>query len=119
MRPEGLLRLGIQNPGSLYPIHQPLIFSGYEVNGRYSDNEGQLLCPDGSVPYRFIDERLPDQAFFRGGAAGQAPGDPAQAFLHDGQDAVGQLRVRQRGPAGGLRRGLRLSGRPGAASDAH
>lgn len=33
---------------------QPLIFSGYEVNGRYSDNEGQLLYPDGSVPYRFI-----------------------------------------------------------------
>ncbi len=36
--------------------YQPLIFSGYEVNGRYSDNEGQLLYPDGSVPYRFIDE---------------------------------------------------------------
>ena len=36
--------------------YQPLIFSGYEVNCRYSDNEGQLLYPDGSVPYRFIDE---------------------------------------------------------------
>lgn len=36
--------------------YQPLIFSGYEVNGRYSDNEGQLLYPDGSVPYHFIDE---------------------------------------------------------------
>ena len=36
--------------------YQPLIFSGYEVNGRYSDNEGQLLHPDGPVPYRFIDE---------------------------------------------------------------
>ncbi len=36
--------------------YQPLIFSGYEVNGRYSDNEGQLLYPDGSVPYCFIDE---------------------------------------------------------------
>lgn len=36
--------------------YQPLIFSGYEVNGRYSDSEGQLLHPDGPVPYRFIDE---------------------------------------------------------------
>ena len=34
--------------------HQPLIFSGYEVNGSYSDNEGQLIVYDGSVPYRFI-----------------------------------------------------------------
>ena len=36
--------------------YQPLIFSGYEVNGSYSDNEGQLLYPDGSVPYRLTDE---------------------------------------------------------------
>ena len=36
--------------------YQPLIFSGYEVNGRYSDNEGQLLYLDGSVPYRLTDE---------------------------------------------------------------
>ena len=35
-------------------ICQPLIFSGYEVNGSYSDNEGQLIVYDGSVPYRFI-----------------------------------------------------------------
>jgi len=34
---------------------QPLIYSGYEINGRYSDNEGQLIVYDGSVPYRFID----------------------------------------------------------------
>ena len=33
---------------------QPLIFSGYEINGSYSDNEGQLLVYDGSVPYRFL-----------------------------------------------------------------
>ncbi|MCM1192324.1 MAG: ABC transporter permease [Acetatifactor muris] len=33
---------------------QPLIFAGYEVNGGYSDNEGQLIAYDGSVPYRFI-----------------------------------------------------------------
>ena len=33
---------------------QPLIFAGYEINGSYSDNEGQLLVYDGSVPYRFL-----------------------------------------------------------------
>ena len=35
---------------------QPLIFAGYEINGSYSDNEGQLLVYDGSVPYRFLSE---------------------------------------------------------------
>lgn len=35
---------------------QPLIFAGYEINGSYSDNEGQLIVYDGKVPYRFIDE---------------------------------------------------------------
>ena len=33
---------------------QPLIFSGYEINGGYSDNEGQLLVYDGTVDYRFL-----------------------------------------------------------------
>ena len=33
---------------------QPLIFAGYEINGSYSDNEGQLIVYDGSVPYRFL-----------------------------------------------------------------
>ena len=33
---------------------QPLIFAGYEINGSYSDDEGQLLVYDGSVPYRFV-----------------------------------------------------------------
>ena len=33
---------------------QPLLFAGYEINGSYSDNEGQLLIYDGSVPYRFL-----------------------------------------------------------------
>lgn len=53
--------------------YQPLIFSGYEVNGRYSDNEGQLLYPDGSVPYRFIDEggnELPVHGSGTSGGAG-------------------------------------------------
>lgn len=35
-------------------INQPLLFAGYEINGGYSDNEGQLLFYDGSIPYRFI-----------------------------------------------------------------
>ncbi len=35
---------------------QPIIYSGYQINGAYSDNEGQLIVYDGSVPYRFIDE---------------------------------------------------------------
>lgn len=33
---------------------QPLIFSGYKIAGRYSDNEGQLIVYDGVVPYQFI-----------------------------------------------------------------
>lgn len=37
-------------------IEQPLIFAGYEINGDYSDNEGQLLVYDGVIPYRFITE---------------------------------------------------------------
>lgn len=35
-------------------LTQPLIFAGYEINGSYSDNEGQLIVCDGSVPYRFL-----------------------------------------------------------------
>ena len=35
-------------------LYQPLIFVGYEINGSYSDNEGQLLVYDESVPYRFL-----------------------------------------------------------------
>lgn len=37
-------------------VWQPLIFSDYEVNGSYSDNEGQLIAYDDSIPYRFITE---------------------------------------------------------------
>ena len=33
---------------------QPLIFSGYEINGGYSDNEGQLIVYDGTVDYHFL-----------------------------------------------------------------
>ena len=35
-------------------LSQPLIFAGYEISGSYSDNEGQLIVYDGSVPYRFL-----------------------------------------------------------------
>ncbi len=35
---------------------QPLIFTGYAIKGSYSDNEGQLLTLDGTVPYQFIDK---------------------------------------------------------------
>lgn len=35
---------------------QPLIFAGYEINGKHSDDEGQLLVPDHAVPYHFISE---------------------------------------------------------------
>lgn len=37
-------------------VCQPLIFAGYEINGSYSDNEGQLIIYDGSIPYHFITE---------------------------------------------------------------
>lgn len=30
---------------------------GYEINGQYSDDEGQLLLADGAVPYRFVTEQ--------------------------------------------------------------
>lgn len=35
---------------------QPLIFSGYQIGGKYSDNEGQLIVYDGKIPYQFINE---------------------------------------------------------------
>ena len=41
-------------PDVEHVFSQPLIFAGYEINGSYSDNEGQLIVYDGSVPYRFL-----------------------------------------------------------------
>lgn len=49
-------------------VRQELIFAGYEVNGNHSDNEGQLIADDGTVPYRFID---------RNGEVVNLPGIPA------------------------------------------
>ncbi len=34
-------------------IQQPLVYCGYEIGGQYSDDEGQLLTFDGSIPYYF------------------------------------------------------------------
>lgn len=48
---------------------QPLIFAGYEINGKYSDNDGQLIVYDRGVPYRFLDENgnpLPEQTIEKG-----------------------------------------------------
>ena len=55
-QPEGL-QGSIENlPDVDYVLTQPLIFAGYEINGSYSDNEGQLLVYDGSMPYHFLTE---------------------------------------------------------------
>ena len=53
-QPEGLKAEVEGVPDVDHVIAQPLIFAGYEINGSYSDNEGQLLVYDGSVPYRFL-----------------------------------------------------------------
>lgn len=34
---------------------QNLVYAGYQLDGKFSDNEGQLIVYDGGVPYRFID----------------------------------------------------------------
>ena len=53
-QPEGLEEELESVPGVDHILSQPLIFVDYEINGSYSDNEGQLLIYDGSVPYRFL-----------------------------------------------------------------
>ena len=35
---------------------QPLIFAGYELNGHYSDNEGQMIVADEATAYRLMTE---------------------------------------------------------------
>lgn len=64
-------------------------------------------------------KKLPDQALFRGGASGQASGHAAQTVSHDGGNDDRQLCVYKRASKNRLRGGLRLSGRSGAAPDAH
>lgn len=53
---EGLAKEAEQVPDVEKVLCQPLVFAGYEVNGVYSDNDGQLIAYDGSVPYRFLAE---------------------------------------------------------------
>lgn len=55
-QPESLIEeiAGLSDVESI--TEQPLIFAGYEVGGDYSDNEGQLIVFDGTVPYHFISE---------------------------------------------------------------
>ena len=51
----GQLKSEIENIPDVKSVSfQPLIFAGYEINGGYSDNEGQLIVYDGSVDYRFL-----------------------------------------------------------------
>lgn len=54
-QPERLLAEIEQTEDVKSVVQQELIFAGYEVNGNHSDNEGQLLSDDGTIPYRFID----------------------------------------------------------------
>lgn len=54
-QPERLLAEIEQTEDVESVVQQELIFAGYEVNGNHSDNEGQLLSDDGTIPYRFID----------------------------------------------------------------
>lgn len=53
-QPENLSAEVENIPDVDHVLTQPLIFAGYEINGSYSDNEGQLLVYDGSVPYCFL-----------------------------------------------------------------
>lgn len=54
-QPERLLAEIEQIPDVENVVLQEIIFAGYEVNGYHSDNEGQLIAYDGTMPYRFID----------------------------------------------------------------
>lgn len=37
-------------------VEQRIIYAGYEANGKYSDNEGQLMVYEENIPYHFIEE---------------------------------------------------------------
>lgn len=55
-QPDGIIT-EIERVADVERVHsQSLIFAGYEINGSYSDNEGQLIVYDESVPYRFLKE---------------------------------------------------------------
>ncbi len=54
-QPERLLAEIEQIPDMERVVLQDIIYAGYEVNGNYSDDEGQLTACDGTIPYQFID----------------------------------------------------------------
>ena len=54
-QPERLLAEIEQTKDVENVVLQEIIFSGYEVNGNHSDNEGQLIADKGIIPYHFID----------------------------------------------------------------
>lgn len=54
-QPEGLSGEIARIPDVGNITAQELIYAGYEVNGKYSDDEGQLMVYHEEVPYRFID----------------------------------------------------------------
>lgn len=43
-------------PDTAEVMVQDIIFAGYEANGKYSDNEGQLMFYNKQFPYNFINE---------------------------------------------------------------
>lgn len=52
--PEGLISDISSCPGAGTVTGQNIIYAGYEINGTYSDNEGQLMVYERNVPYQFI-----------------------------------------------------------------
>lgn len=54
-QPERLLAEILQVEDVESAVLQEIIYAGYEVNGNFSDNEGQLISDDGTMPYHFID----------------------------------------------------------------
>lgn len=54
--PEELCEKLRKTDGVRELTNQELVYAGYKIGGKYSDNEGQLLYNDGKIPYRFIDK---------------------------------------------------------------
>ena len=54
-QPERLLAEIEQIKDVKSAVLQEIIYAGYEVNGNFSDNEGQLISHDGTMSYHFID----------------------------------------------------------------
>ena len=54
--PEELPGTIARVPDTAEVLVQDIIFAGYEANGKYSDNEGQLMIYNKQFPYNFINE---------------------------------------------------------------